>query len=91
MSGLRRARDEDLSNALSYMAKHDGLSGEKKLCPEDSEDVPAMGVEDIRQLVETGNKRTILLIGDYVVAVEGYLKEHVSFKLWPSSQRYLHE
>ena len=61
------------------MAKHDGLSGEKKLCPEDSEDVPAMGVEDIRQLVEVGNKRTILLIGGYVVAVEGYLKEHVSF------------
>ena len=73
------------------MAKHDVFSSEKKLCPEVNDDVPAMGVEDIRQLVEAGNKRTILLIGDYVVAVEGYLKEHVSFKLWPSSQRYLHE
>ena len=46
---------------------------------ESCEDLPVMGMEAIRQLAKVGDKRVILLIGDYVVDATKYLVDHVSF------------
>ena len=48
--------------------------------PESCEDLPVIGMEDINQLlVKVGDKRVILLIGNYVVDATKYLVDHVSF------------
>jgi hypothetical protein len=79
-SGLRRAREDDLANALSHMLHHDKHAIEEDSDSDDVRtDLMIFTVDDICQLVEGGSKKFLLLIGDKVIDAAKYMGEHVRF------------
>jgi len=72
---LRRARDEDIKNALDHMR----LKEQGEMMAEEKEDLPIWIMSEVENLIAKENRCLILLDG-YIVDTTSYLPEHVSVK-----------
>lgn len=79
ITGLRRARHEDLANALLFMHhKHTSSSEESSEAEDhDGEPVTSLSSEELRALLRRNPQQCIILIGPYIVDATNYLAEHV--------------
>lgn len=89
MSGLRRAREEDITSARSWMehklhSEHDSGSEHSSISPSSSEDDEEVwagevwDVDHLRKYVADKKSRCLVLIDGYAIDVTNYLGEHVS-------------
>ena len=72
---LRRARDEDIKNALIHMR----LKEKGEIMAEEKEELPIWLMSEAENLIAKENRCLILLDG-YIVDTASYLTDHVSVK-----------
>ena len=72
---LRRARDEDIKNALIHMR----LKEQGEMIAEEKEELPIWHMSEAENLIAKENRCLILLYG-YIVDTTSYLTDHASVK-----------
>ena len=91
---LRRAREDDLAEALAHMVKkhahhHDSPKVWGEQVNDNVDDLPVWTVENIGQMLKDREGRCIVAIGQYVVDATAYLAEHVHLSVFIGLTRQL--